>query len=94
MSWYYREKEHIVFCLKVTPNAAKNQVKEIWNDLLKVQIKAAPSDGVANQELTNFFAKMFSVKKQQVEIISGTTNRIKKVRLPATAIVEEFIKTR
>ena len=94
MSWYYQDKDNIVFCLKVIPNASKNQFKEIWNNLLKVQIKAAPSDGAANQELINFFAKTFKLKKQQIQILSGDTARIKKISLPLTEAVETFIKTR
>lgn len=74
--------KEIVLKVKVFPGASQNLVKgETVDGLLKINISAPPEGGKANLEVIKFLAKTFKIKKYQVEIISGQTDRRKTVRL-------------
>ncbi len=74
--------KEIILKVKVFPGAGQNLVKgETADGWLKIDISAQPDDGKANLELVKFLAKTFKIKKYQVEIISGQTDRRKNVRL-------------
>lgn len=74
--------------LKVTPGAKKNEVLG-WEDdypqvgrVLKVKIAAPPVEGKANKEIVLFLAKLLKVTKSSIEVIHGTSGRIKLVEIP------------
>ncbi|MBE6415338.1 MAG: DUF167 domain-containing protein [Akkermansiaceae bacterium] len=74
--------------LKVTPGARKNEILG-WEDdypqvgrVLKVKIAAPPVEGKANKEITLFLAKALGVSKSSVEVVHGTSGRIKLVEIP------------
>ena len=46
---------------------------------LKVRLTAPPVDGKANIALCKFIAKSFAVANSQVELISGSNNRQKRL---------------
>ena len=48
---------------------------------LKVYVTAPPEDGRANEAVVEILAKHFGVKRRQVEILAGQTNRNKVVRV-------------
>jgi uncharacterized protein (TIGR00251 family) len=48
---------------------------------LKVRVTAPPVEGKANQALKALFAKLLCIPKGDVEIVSGETSRVKRVRL-------------
>ncbi len=71
--------------IKVIPNAPKTEVVgQMDNGVIKIKICAPPEKGKANQELMKFLEKTFDVPKEAVEIISGKTSRLKKVRITCT----------
>ena len=74
--------------LKVTPGAKKNEVLG-WEDdypqvgrVLKVKIAAPPVEGQANKEIVLFLAKLLKVTKSSIEVVHGTSSRIKLVEIP------------
>ena len=71
----------IIFTVKVQPGASKNEIVGVQGDALKVKINAPPMKGKANRALIDFLAKHLGVKKSEVEIISGRTSRIKKIKV-------------
>jgi uncharacterized protein (TIGR00251 family) len=77
------EKEGEVYMrVKARPGAAKSEVKDILEDeTIKINISAAPEKGKANDELIKFLSKMFAVKKNNVKIISGKTDKVKLVKI-------------
>jgi uncharacterized protein (TIGR00251 family) len=48
---------------------------------LKIRLTAPPVEGKANRALQSFLAKRLHIAKGDVQIISGHTSRIKRVRL-------------
>lgn len=74
--------------LKVTPGAKKNEILG-WEDdypqvgrVLKVKIAAPPVEGKANKEIVLFLAKALGVSKSSIEVVHGTSGRIKLVEIP------------
>lgn len=69
----------VILKLKVLPRAAKNQLVGVHGDCLKVKLTAPPVDGAANQACCRFLAQVLGVPNQDLEILSGTTARQKRV---------------
>ena len=74
--------------LKVTPGAKKNEILG-WEDdypqvgrVLKLKIAAPPVEGKANKEIVLFLAKALGVTKSSIEVVHGTSGRIKLVEIP------------
>ncbi len=69
-------KDGIVFQLKISPNASKNEVIKSTEGV-KVKITAPPVDGKANKCLIEYLAKLFKVPKTSIEILRGETSKEK-----------------
>ena len=69
------------FKVRVQPGASKNEMVGVQQDALKVRISAPPVQGKANKALVNFLAKELGVKKSEIEIVSGHTSRVKKIKV-------------
>ncbi len=74
--------------LKVTPGARKNEILG-WEDdypqigrVLRVKIAAPPVEGKANKEIVAFMAKTLGIPKSAVELLHGSTGRIKLIQIP------------
>lgn len=68
--------------VRVTPRGGRDAVEGIGADgddapHLKVRVAAAPVDGDANDAVEKLVAKWLGVAKTKVEVISGTTARLK-----------------
>ena len=63
--------EGITLALKVSPNAARTGAHGLWQDRLRVRIKAPPVEGKANEALRKWVAGTFGLRRKDVEIISG-----------------------
>ena len=74
--------KEIYFRVKVIPGAAKTELKgEMADETLKIALAAAPEKGEANKELINYLAEELGVRKYQVKIISGLTDRLKLIKI-------------
>ena len=71
----------IIFKVKVQPGAARNEIVGVQGDALKIKIGAPAVKGKANRALIDFLAEKLGVKKSEVEIISGRTSKIKKIKV-------------
>ncbi len=69
------------FRVRVQPAASKNQIVGVQEDALKVRISAPPLQGKANKMLIQFLAKQLTIKRSQLEIISGHTTRSKTIHV-------------
>jgi len=72
----------IKVAFRVVPNASKNEVVGLYQDAIKIKLKAPPVDGKANEELVTFLSKLLSIPKNSIEIAKGETNRNKIIILP------------
>lgn len=69
-----------VVSVKVLPRSSINQIVGFEGDILKVKVKSAPVDGLANRDLILLLSKSVKVAKEKIEIISGHRSRLKKIR--------------
>jgi uncharacterized protein len=73
--------QQIVMQIKVKPNARVSTLDQAADGSWLAQLKAAPVDGKANEELITLVAKRFDCRKSAVTIKSGASGRIKRVRI-------------
>jgi len=74
----------VVLHIRLTPNSRQNQILGIFDGdenqkSLKVSITQVPEKGKANKELIKFLSKNLKITKSNFEIISGHTDRNKKI---------------
>ena len=81
MSWIVPVSGGCVLTVKATPRANRTEVAGIDADWIRVRIQAPPVDGKANAELAAFFAEKFGLPKRSIEILSGDTGRLKRIKL-------------
>jgi uncharacterized protein (TIGR00251 family) len=71
----------VVLQVKVKPNARASKLEQTEDGSWLAQLKAAPVDGKANEELIALVAKHFDCRKSAVTIKSGASGRMKLVRV-------------
>jgi len=78
----------------IQPKAVKSQIVGLYDGCLKIAIKAPPVDGKANSELIRFLAALCGIRKNQLEIKSGSTSRRKQIliRVPDHLSVTRILK--
>ena len=81
-----KAKGEVYLRIKVHPGAKKSGIKGILRDeengeTFKIDIAAIAEKGKANLELIKFLTKEFAVKKENVKIISGHTDKIKLIKI-------------
>ena len=81
MNWLTSTNDGCVIVVKATPRASKSEIAGAEDEWLRVRLKAPPVDGKANAELAALFAKTFGIPKRAVEILTGGTSRLKRVKL-------------
>ena len=67
--------------LYLQPRASRNKVIGLQGEELKVSLTAPPVDGAANKACSVFLAKLCSLPKSSVKLISGETSRHKRLLL-------------
>ena len=69
--------------VKVKPSARTSALTQLPDGSFLAQVKAAPIEGRANQELISLIAEHFHCVKAAVSIKSGAAGRVKLVRITA-----------
>ena len=73
----------IIIRVKVKPNARSSSLEQLPDGSWVAQVRAPPIEGKANKELVVLVANHFHCAKSAVSIKSGTSGRIKLVRIEA-----------
>jgi uncharacterized protein (TIGR00251 family) len=74
--------------LYIQPRASRNKVIGLQGEELKVALTAPPVDGAANKACCLFMAKLCSLPRSYVNIISGETSRHKRLLLEDADLLE------
>jgi uncharacterized protein YggU (UPF0235/DUF167 family) len=75
------EAGSVEFDVKVRPGASRTVAKDMLdNGVYKIDVAAAPEDGKANVELVSFLAKELRVPRMHIELLSGHTSPLKRIR--------------
>jgi uncharacterized protein (TIGR00251 family) len=67
--------------VRVTPRSSKDQLLGWQDGVLRVKLRAPPVDGRANEALCRYLASLLGVAASDVEVVSGTTARAKRLRV-------------
>jgi uncharacterized protein (TIGR00251 family) len=90
----------IVLDVRLAPRSGRDAIDGLetradGRPVLKVRVRAAPFEGEANVALQRLIAKALGVAPRQVEIASGATARVKRLRIfgdaPALAAALERV---
>ena len=74
--------DEVYLRVKVRPNAGKTGIREIMEDeTIKIDVATVPEKGKANKELMGYLAKEFKIKKENVKILSGASDRLKLIKI-------------
>lgn len=80
-------------CIHARPGAKKDAVVGTFDGRLKVALAAPPVYGKANAKLCAFLAKKLGTAKSAVSLLTGETNREKRVRvvgIPPEQVLEKL----
>lgn len=99
MSFFEPCKNGCLLKIKLSPNAAQNAfgagvfIDADGEEYLKVSVTAVPEKGKANKELLKMISKKLKTAVSNLEIVSGQTDRLKKIFINSflTAELEEKI---
>ena len=67
--------------IKVHARSKRESVTENPDGSYKVEVKAPPVDGAANEAICELLAKYFGVHKRDVAVVTGATNNKKVVEI-------------
>ena len=76
----------LTLTVRLTPKGGRDAIDGIermadGRSVLKVRVRAAPSDGEANDALVRLMAKSLGVAPRQVTLVAGATARIKRLEV-------------
>lgn len=77
MNFATQQGPNILLRITVRPGSLKNEIKGIWNDMLKVSLQAPPERGRANEALIAFFAITLKISRSAISIQTGATSQNK-----------------
>src|SRR5579872_4459463 len=91
--WYRYIDKHVEFSVFVKANAKRTALITI-NDTqgMVITLHAKPHEGEAKCELINFLAKILDVPKSHIFLRVGIRSKHKRVMVPLTIRVKQFIE--
>jgi len=80
----------VAVTVRLTPKGGRDSIDGAetmsdGRDVLKARVRAAPHEGAANEALVTLLAKALGIPPRNVEIVSGTTSRIKRMHVVGDA---------
>jgi len=89
--WYEETESFVDLYINARPASSRNEIVGIYDDSLKVKVKAPAVEGAANRELVKYFSKIFKIPKSEILFVSGETSKRKRIRLPKSERLMHFI---
>ena len=82
--------------VRLTPKGGRDAIDGIeeladGTPVLKARVRAAPSEGEANDALISLMAKVLGIARRQVSLAAGATSRVKRIRIegdPPTRVAQ------
>ncbi len=91
-SWCTEVDGSVVLRCVIQPKASRTQIEGLFGEppRLRVRVAAPPVEGAANDALLLFFKKVFRVRGLRVELLRGSTSRLKDFRL--SGVSSQYVK--
>jgi len=67
--------------VRLTPRSARDELIGWQDGALRVRLRAPPVDGKANEALRRLLAERLGVAQSAVQLVSGETSRMKRLRI-------------
>jgi hypothetical protein len=83
-----RDSESSVLKVKLIPRSSRNLIAGKDGDTYRIKVTAPPVEGKANKALADFLADLLGVLKEDVEILSGKSSRLKTLRIKGLSLQE------
>ena len=78
----FKKNKEIILKIKVRTGADKTELKtRMDDDCIKINIAAVPEKGKANAELLKFLSKIFNLPANNIQIISGASDKYKLIKI-------------
>ncbi len=77
----YWDGDCLVLNVLGTPSAKKMVIGKVKGNQLKISVTAAPVDGKATDQMVDFLAKAFGVKRSAIEVVFGRMSINKQLRI-------------
>ena len=75
-------KKEVYFKVRISPGSSKTGfLKTMTDGTIKIALTAPPEKGLANRELIKFLANELEVRKYQVKIVGGSTEKNKLIKI-------------
>ncbi len=65
--------------VRLIPRGSTNKIIGVLDDAIKIKLQAPPIEGKANKALIKFLSKQLKVPASHIAIITGKTNRNKRI---------------
>ena len=76
-----KSEEKIFLSVHIQPNASKNEVSGMINEMVKIKITAPPVDNKANNECLEFLSNILHIPKSKLQIHKGQKTRSKIIQI-------------
>jgi uncharacterized protein len=70
--------EGTILPVRAQPGARRNELRGEQDGMLKASVTQSPEKGKANKALVELLARELSLRKSQIELLSGETSHTKK----------------
>lgn len=74
-------EQKMALTVRIQPNASKNEVISMVNEMVKIKITAPPVDNKANKECLRFLSKILHIPKSKLHILKGQKARLKVIQV-------------
>ena len=85
----------VILTVRLAPKSGRDSIDGVetaadGKTVLKVRVRAAPSEGEANDALVRLIAKAVGVPPRAIILVTGHTSRLKRLKIagPAIALAE------
>ncbi|MBN2298887.1 MAG: DUF167 domain-containing protein [Deltaproteobacteria bacterium] len=75
--WIHSDGSSTILECKIHPNAKKDSIDGIKDNMLCVHLSAPPVEGKANKALVKYISKRLHIAKSKISITHGEKSRIK-----------------
>lgn len=89
--WYVIKDQQVELRIYAKPNAKRTALLSVDERGMHVSLHAKPHQGEANKELISFLSEQFDIPKSRIELLRGEGSRYKRVALPLTDKVRQFL---
>ena len=97
MAFYQKTNKGYLLRVRLTPNSSLVKTAGIFLNAddeayLKISVISVPEKGKANKELLDFLAKKLDIAKSCLEVVSGQTDRFKKICITTDKNLDEKLE--